>query len=1264
MEAAFISFLINKLGEVAVGQAQSTCSQLLLQHTTPPLDQIHARVDRITAEFKVMQAFLEDSNWSTAAATNKALEAWIEQVRVVAFKIEDIIDEYLYLVGRQRERTWKNCCLMAPSDLCFNLAKAWRGIDSRLENMERDLSELSNRRDRFGITISGNEDRVKNSERDTHRYRADAPMLIDEDDLVGIEENRSKLVSWLTNADTCREMTAIAVWGMGGQGKTTLVANVYRNDAVKGHFDCQVWVTVSQTYSVEELLRTMIQEIFKENKNSVPDGITTMLQLELFEIIRENLQQKRYIIVLDDVWHVDLCNDISRAFVDSNNGSRLIVTTRMHEVARMANDEHIIKLQQLDEKDAWILFCKKAFQRGNSKDCPKELEDYTGRILNKCGGSPLAIIAIGSLLSFKEKSETEWKKVHDLLHWEFESNPALDKVKNILNLSFNDLPYYLKNCFVYCSIFPEDYLIKRKKLIRLWVAEGFVTARSSNRSMEEEAEDYLAELVDRSMLQVVQRDASGRLKAIRMHDVVREVTLAISRKAKFSMNILDGSQSVLDNQTRRLSIQTNDGESLDLNTSLRLSRLHSLIVFSTSNYTPRSLRAVLISFKMLRVLELQRVAISKLPNEVSALFNLHYLGLRDSYVRQLPNNIQKLQSLQTLDLGYSRIGKLPRGVTQLKQLRHLLVTWIEVELGGSTVVGCVPTLEGSWQWKNLQTLKGVRLNEELVHRLGDMKELRTLGVLGGWKQAYFPQLWTSLSKMRNLRSLRLYMDASEEQLDFEMLNSSPPPLQKLVLYVRLFEGKMPIPPEPEPQPRLETQPRSEPPIQLPFPQRVACSKKNADSEKTQELQELMDIFSKVEVNIPLLRAIRHIPKYAKFLKELCVHKKKLKGTELVSMGKNVSAMIQPMPQKCKDPGVFTVPCVIGDCSFEDAMLDLGASINVMPKSVFISLGIGPLQPTGVVIQLANRSFAHPAGVIEDVLVKVKDLIFPADFYILDMEKDTTSSSTPLILGRPFLKTARTKIDVVAGHAVIGDPFKLVGVAILERKSAGELASRICIDIKELEKTLTAEKPMQRASCSPLRIASSSWYTTELPALFLCAAATANTTAPMWLRPMHPMPMRSLRTDASQLIEISSHAKDAEKDYGKEDDVPSTAAEEEEDENYASTPSASPKTLNDLIMENIHTSLMVLTVYTSFEEGRLSDIHPSKQSSIEDNSEQHIVVCLERIRKLESMLADLSNKSAEIPLEKDRMLLESWDRIKHIEFDLDKTKQVLHATVTK
>ncbi|KAK7251288.1 hypothetical protein RIF29_34343 [Crotalaria pallida] len=219
------------------------------------------------------------------------------------------------------------------------------------------------------------------------------------------------------------------------------------------------------------------------------------------------------------------------------------------------------------------------------------------------------------------------------------------------------------------------------------------------------------------------------------------------------------------------------------------------------------------------------------------------------------------------------------------------------------------------------------------------------------------------------------------------------------------------------QPSTSTTPaaaQQPPPIPLPFPPRgVTQSKKMEEIDK-----EILGTFRKVEVNIPLLDAIKQIPRYAKFLKDLCTHKWKLKGNERINMGRNVSALIgKPVPhipEKCKDPGTFSVPCIIGNTKFENALLDLGAYINVMPMSVFKSLSLGPLQPTGVVIHLANRSTAYPAGLIEDVLVRVEELIFPADFYILDMEEDTSRSAVPIILGRPFLKTARTKIDVHAG----------------------------------------------------------------------------------------------------------------------------------------------------------------------------------------------------------------------------------------------------------
>ncbi|XP_070679273.1 uncharacterized protein [Malus domestica] len=152
---------------------------------------------------------------------------------------------------------------------------------------------------------------------------------------------------------------------------------------------------------------------------------------------------------------------------------------------------------------------------------------------------------------------------------------------------------------------------------------------------------------------------------------------------------------------------------------------------------------------------------------------------------------------------------------------------------------------------------------------------------------------------------------------------------------------------------------------VPFPRRFAQSKKE-ESEK-----DILDTFRKVQVNIPLLDAIKQVPRYAKFLKELCTTRKRISNKEVVKVSENVSAVLQrKLPPKCKDPGSFTIPCVIGNTRFEKCMLDLGASINVMPYSIYASMNLGELKQDGVIIQLADRSNAYPKGVLEDVLVQV------------------------------------------------------------------------------------------------------------------------------------------------------------------------------------------------------------------------------------------------------------------------------------------------------
>ncbi|KAM1903840.1 hypothetical protein ACFX13_041302 [Malus domestica] len=199
------------------------------------------------------------------------------------------------------------------------------------------------------------------------------------------------------------------------------------------------------------------------------------------------------------------------------------------------------------------------------------------------------------------------------------------------------------------------------------------------------------------------------------------------------------------------------------------------------------------------------------------------------------------------------------------------------------------------------------------------------------------------------------------------------------------------------------------PLNVPFPGRLKQSKKE-ENEK-----DILETFRKVQVNIPLLDAITQVPRYAKFLKKLCTTRRRISNKEVVQVSENVSAVLQrKLPPKCKDPGSFTIPCVIGNTKFEHAMLDLGASINVMPYSIYASMNLGELKNDGVIIQLADRSNAYPKGVLEDVLVQVDNLIFPADFYVLEMEDSPNVTPLPILLGRPFMKTARTKIDVFKG----------------------------------------------------------------------------------------------------------------------------------------------------------------------------------------------------------------------------------------------------------
>jgi disease resistance protein RPM1 len=478
---------------------------------------------------------------------------------------------------------------------------------------------------------------------------------------VGIENSKHLLVSWFVEGG--EKLSSISVVGMGGMGKTTLVNRVYDSHPIRRSFDTHSWVTVSKSFASTELLRVALRGFLVTANEPVPDNLHSMTDFQLIDALRSYLWRRRYVIVLDDVWTVNAWETIKKAFPDCNCGSRIIFTTRLSNLAEsIENTSHVYELQPLPENEAWTLFCMKAFRGEHKAVCPPELEEMSRNILKKCEGLPLAMVAIGGLLSKKKNGGLEWKKVHDCLATELKSNNDLGSLRRTLQLSYDNLPYYLKQCYLYLSVFPEDYLIKRMKLIRLWIVERFVEEKQGF-TIEEAAEEYLNELVNRSLIQVVEMNYFNRVKTCRVHDLMREIIQMKSREQSFVM-IANGTRISKNEKVRRLSIHENSEE---VQSDMIFPYLWSLLSFSSHHPFEHGLR----NYKPLRVLNLDRAPLPSFLPELAELIHLRYLSLRSIMIRELPESIRKLKYFSILDLKRNHVSSFPAWITQLTCLCQL-----------------------------------------------------------------------------------------------------------------------------------------------------------------------------------------------------------------------------------------------------------------------------------------------------------------------------------------------------------------------------------------------------------------------------------------------------------------------------------------------------------------------------------------------------------------------------------------------------------------
>ncbi|PUZ71194.1 hypothetical protein GQ55_2G294900 [Panicum hallii var. hallii] len=574
---------------------------------------------------------------------------------------------------------------------------------------------------------------------------------------------------------------------MGGLGKSTLVNNVYKNEALLSNFNCHAWVSVSQSCKITDIWRNMLKEIYG-NDNRAFDA-ASMNSAELRVELAKILDKKRYFIILDDVWTADVLFKIREVLVDNDLGSRVIITTRIEEVASIAEDGCKIKLEPLNDHDAWLLFCMKAFPKTKNHICPPELHQCGKDIVEKCDGLPLALVAIGSLLTLKKKSVKDWRVFYNQLIWELHNNESLNHVEKILNLSYKYLPDYLKNCFLYFALFPEDYPILRKRLIRLWIAEGFIEQKGAC-SLEDIAEAYLGELVQRSMLQVVKCNSFDRMQYLRMHDLVRELAIFQAKKESFGITYDDTHEIVqVGLDSRRVSVvQCNKG----IQSRICPLRHRTFISFDTSMVLSSWYSFIFSGSKYLTVVDLSGLPIEDIPNSIGELFNLRYLCLDDTNVSELPKSITKLHNLQTLSLERTKVLNFPQGFSKLKKLRHLL-TWklLDATYRSFHNWESMKPFEGFWNLKELQSLNEVRATKIFVAKLGDLSQLRSVSITYV-RSSHCAQLCYSLSKMHQLTKLHIRAINEAELLLLEDLTMKNP-LEKLELVGRLSEGTLESP---------------------------------------------------------------------------------------------------------------------------------------------------------------------------------------------------------------------------------------------------------------------------------------------------------------------------------------------------------------------------------------------------------------------------------------------------------------------------------------
>ncbi|CAN6442624.1 unnamed protein product [Victoria cruziana] len=730
--------LISKLLDAVASLAQSKWK--IIRTAKVELDHLVRKLERI----KSCVARAE----SLPFFKQKEIKSWMIEFKGVLYDADDMLEAYQYRMellkakgasstGRTLRRKKVRMAFTHPSAgfkkhvlYPYKLGHHIKDIDQQLSRLIHDLES----EDKLKSLLCGpNQDAADNSSAIADRNTTSA---LDEKGKVGREGDKEKLIEQLQQQGGGDANSIVAIVGKGGLGKTFLAQMICNDERVREHFaDGVWWVCVSEKPNPNDMAKKLLEAIYKKDASDGAKDLETLCSK-----LRDAIKDKRFLLVLDDVWDLDWWEKLRLHFQGGASGSKFLITSRKKKLMKLLEHHYgvfVHDLRGFTGEESRKLFTKQIGKTEAVLRDEGKLE-IGERILKKCGDLPLVIKTVGSLLRTKETA-AQWQNVEksEIWSWKEEDDGEGGVLLPGLVLSYNDLQAHLKNCFVYCSLFPKDFEMEKDMLAQQWIAHGFVKEKEGI-DTQQSAKDCLNELVDRCLLEEGHADLDDRF--LRMHDVIHDLALYIGDD--------EYSHDSVKTNTRHLSLTGKDQDSLSLDgLKFESNKLRTLLCHE--GLPPK----VVCDLKGLRVLRMEGFS-DELSQSIDRLLHLKYLDLSYSHVKSMCT-LHNLPFLKTLRLSScDRIRRLPclpkLEVMKLKGLCNL-EGWSSTEDGKAVILPCLRELEIYW-CKNIKWLPCLPKVEVM--------KLKSLQSLEGWsstedgKAVILPCLRTlSICECENIKRL-------------------------------------------------------------------------------------------------------------------------------------------------------------------------------------------------------------------------------------------------------------------------------------------------------------------------------------------------------------------------------------------------------------------------------------------------------------------------------------------------------------------------------